>query len=135
MTVFAIDPGGTIGVARIGPGDELLLFQTDDPLVVASYLTAEWQAGRLEAVLCEDYISGGALNRDAKHTIQQIGYFQGWCAFHGPTPFHTPVPQMRLSSVTQATAMAEALSSATAESRKHSIAALAHYLSWRRKHG
>jgi hypothetical protein len=133
VSVYGIDPGGTIGVARVRPDGRFEVFETEDLMTVLHWIVDDKRPPRM--IVAEDFIASGPLSADGKHTIKQIGALETWCNWF-QLPFTVQVPQARLSAVTEATnAILEQYPGESAASMRNAISALAHIKTWKRRNG
>jgi hypothetical protein len=132
--VIGVDPGATIGGARVRPDGSLVWAQ--ELKDVQNLWSLIWRAQTCEAglhVVIEDYSAAGSMNRDAKTTIKRVGAFEELCRWHN-IAYTIAQPQHRLSAATQAEAAVLALHpNESATSMRNAISAAAHALAWRRR--
>lgn len=133
--IIAVDPGLTIGLAGWDhETEELYVSQKDDKYEAQHWLDIVMSRNTITHFLVEDYQSAGALTKEARTTIELVGWFNSfaWNAW-GFTP-QNPSPQKRLSSVEKAKylIMEDTLKSMHRDGRD-AVAALAHALSFARE--
>jgi hypothetical protein len=131
MDLYAVDPGGTIGVCRVmGDTFELKVFTT--ALQVVSWIDGNMHGQTVQMVV-EDFSGAGRLSGDAKHTMKQVGALELWCQWRD-IPCTIWPEQKRLSGLTEAERIGkEQLPDLPANIRKHAIDATAHAVVWRRQ--
>jgi hypothetical protein len=129
--LYAVDPGGTIGVCRVFQGTyELRVFK--EALQVAQWVDGNMHGQKVHMVV-EDFSGAGRLSGDAKRTMMQVGALKLWCEWMG-IPYTIWAEQRRLSGLTQAEKIGkELLPDLPANIRKHAIDATAHAVVWRRQ--
>lgn len=136
MRIIAVDPGLTIGLAFYDSlTEDFKVDQCDNPFEAIGVITGWSMRYDPDALLVEDYQSGGHLTKEAKETIKLVGFFSYWGTLQ-VTWTETVAPQARLSSVVQATKLlsAEDLSEMHRNGRD-AVAALAHAISYARRSG
>jgi hypothetical protein len=76
MYVAGLDPGGTIGAAKIHerPDGELICFAREFKDPVEAWLWLD--DGTLDSVAVEDFVGAGYRNRDSTMTTKQVGGFE-----------------------------------------------------------
>jgi hypothetical protein len=131
VDLYAVDPGGTIGVANVAPGGRYESRLYKDVQELFEYIDGNMH-GQLVHVVVEDFSGAGRLSGDAKRTMMMVGAVVAWCKWMDiPCTVHTE--QRRLSGVTEARGIVDALlPDVPAKIRIHAIDAMAHAVVWRR---
>jgi hypothetical protein len=142
VRVFGIDPGHNFsGVAvvhfYVREGQPVVASvdgaQFAHPIQVRDWIRdrKSWTDDSGDMVVVEDYIGAGHLTKEAKSTLQVLGYFRYSLADSMKIQVHVRKPQQRLSRVREATALMEELDGTLPFRHvKDTIAALAHALSF-----
>jgi hypothetical protein len=128
MQVIAIDPGLTIGLASVevfGGTLSIDVHQTADVLEAENWIERHmcWDP----VILVEEYVGSGHLTKEAKHTVEVLGFFK--YLFNGH-PMNFPVPQARKAHVSEAQHFITELG---VTEGPHNADALAHALAYLRK--
>lgn len=132
MNVVAIDPGGTIGVARIFPDGQVTVMQTHD---LQEALGLCYLLRRQVHVVVEDFSAAGRASADGKLTMNQVGGVTAWCTWMN-IPYTCWGSQKRLSGLAEAQRIVdELLAGQTVAERRHAADALAHAIVWNRMKG
>ena len=80
MIIIGIDPGLTIGMALYDTDDETFdVFQSTDPVQIMDEIESLHQYYSTEAdrvYVIEDYLSAGHMTKEAKYTLEVLGYFK-----------------------------------------------------------
>ena len=80
MIIIGLDPGLTIGMAHYDTDDETFdVFQSTDPVQIMDEVESLYQYCSTEAdrvCVIEDYLSAGHMTKEAKHTLEVLGYFK-----------------------------------------------------------
>jgi hypothetical protein len=130
--LYAVDPGGTIGVCRSWKPGEYELRVFTEPLQVAQWIWSNTHPQSKVHVVLEDFSGAGRLSGDAKRTMNQVGAIELWCQWVG-IPCTVWPEQKRLSGLTEAEIIGKKLlPDLPAAIRKHAIDATAHAVVWRR---
>lgn len=136
MRIVSVDPGLTIGVALFNPNiDFSEVAQFPD-----RYAATEWIYERMQGnldgttVLVEDYQSAGSMTKEARYTIELLGWFNAYFEVEwGIRPLN-PAPQARLSAVRKATDdIGEDQLGPMHRNGRDAISALAHAIAWSRR--
>jgi hypothetical protein len=102
ISVAAVDPGRTIGLARVGlENGAFVALQETDPLVVFQTLLRWVDGVGLRAIIVEDYVGGGVQSSDGLYTAKLAGFFEYAGKVHG-LPVRMRVPQKRLAGLSRA---------------------------------
>jgi hypothetical protein len=102
VIIAAVDPGRTIGLARVDTSTgHVHAEQVQEPLT-AFTLLLEWAARvGLDVLIVEDYIGGGVQSSDGLYTTTLVGFFEYAGKFHA-LPVLMRVPQKRLAGLSRA---------------------------------
>jgi hypothetical protein len=129
VDLYAVDPGGTIGVARVHPDGHYEAKTFDTALAVVRYIDSGFLR---KHVVIEDFSGAGRTSSDGKRTMNQVGGFTLWCQWE-EIPYTLWAEQRRLSSLAEAREIVlQLLPKTPANIRKHAIDAMAHAVAWRR---
>ena len=127
MNIIAVDPGLTIGLARVDTYNaDWDAWQTTDVHEAELWIDNRISWDDNNVLLIEDYISGGHLTKEAKTTLLSLGFFYWRYSKGAWYSVETPVPQKRKSRVGRATELGEARN----VEGPHSWDALAHILAY-----
>lgn len=133
MHILSVDPGETSGVATYNTETRAFeVAQFDNRQALAHWVHEHWD---FTTVLVEDYQSAGSMTKEARYTIELLGWLNAYFYWaHGTTPYN-PAPQARLSGVAEATELIgdEKLQSMHRKGRD-AISALAHAIAWNRRY-
>lgn len=128
MPVIAIDPGLTIGLASVEVFRSTLAIHVHQ---TADVLEAEnWVANHAyldSTILIEEYVGSGHLTKEAKHTVEVLGFFKHRFSWY---QMNFPVPQARKAHVSEAQHFITELG---VTEGPHNADALAHALAYLRK--
>lgn len=128
MHVIAIDPGLTIGLASVEVFRGTLaihVHQTTGVLEAENWI--ESHIYRNTVILVEEYVGSGHLTKEAKHTVEVLGFFKHR---FNEYPMNLPVPQARKAHVSEAQHFITELG---VTEGPHNADALAHALTYLRK--
>jgi hypothetical protein len=130
MRVIAVDPGLTIGLAWYDSETE----GWEVAQMGGVQNAAEWIEERvyhLDVILVENYLSAGALTKEAMITIKLVGFFEHWAQYMDWGLALVP-PQKRLSGVGRATTLIGDSAKDMHRGGRDAIAALAHAIVYTR---
>lgn len=123
--LIAIDPGGNTGIAIRNKNDYFVHTFTKPDMVFDLLVNDAW-----DAVIYEDFNTGGNISKDGQHTLKLIGGILALCWDQGFTT-HRQMPQERYPFLSRANIV---LRERYKSSTTHEKDALAHLLCWEYKH-
>lgn len=133
MHILSVDPGLMSGVAVYDT--EALTFdvaQYENRRDLTHWVHEHWN---FDHVLVEDFQSSGSMTKEARYTVELLGWLNSYFEWEYHIVPRNPSPQARLSGVTTATELiGDARLQRMHRKGKDAISALAHAISWARRY-
>jgi hypothetical protein len=106
VIIAAVDPGRTIGLARVPTTSSAPLSapraeQLTDPMEAFKLLVSWYREWPLSMIIVEDYVGGGVQSSDGLYTAKLTGFFYYAGLVQG-LPVQLRVPQKRLAGLSRA---------------------------------
>lgn len=128
VNILAIDPGGTTGIAiKLGGNYQTCVVESAEDLWNLVSSTA-W-----DAVIYEQFATGGLISKYGLHTTRLIGGIQALCHHFSVRCFAQP-PQRRKAYLERAIDVLRELHKSNHDWLEHEKDALAHLLAWEAAH-